>query len=139
MVTSSSRMAQKREFMDIVSGEKFRTPPAQLSNIHIPTRDCIAVNANASNTGMEKIKEFNIDLNDVYDDSEECMEPLEICDAPICVRNVSASYPVWIHQDSDKSSPPQTSANSGSLSTQSPSSSSGEAQVLLLIVCTRIF
>lgn len=129
MVTPSSRMTQKREFMDIVSGEKFQTPPAQLSNIHITTRDCIAVNANASDTRMENIKEFNIDLNNVYDDSEECMEPSERCDAPICVRNGSAGYPIWIHQDSDKSSPPQTSANSGSLSTQSPSSSSGEAQI----------
>lgn len=139
MVTPLSRMAQKRELMDIVSGEKFQTSPAQLSNIHIPTKDCIAVNANASNTRMERIKEFNIDLNNVYDDTEECMEPLERCDAPIYVRNGSAGYPIWIHQESNKSSPPQTSANSGSLSTQSPSSSSGEAQVLLLIVCTRVY
>lgn len=139
MVTPSSRMTQKREFMDIVSGEKFQTSPAQLSNIHISTKDCIAVNANAPNTGMGRIKEFDIDLNDVYDDSEECMEPSERCHPPVCVRNGSAGYPIWIHQDSDKSSPPQTSANSGSLSTQSPASSSGEAQVLLLIFCTRVF
>lgn len=125
--------------MDIVSGEKFQTPPAQLSSIHISSKDCIAVNANASNTRMERIKEFNIDLNDVYDDSEECMEPSERRHPPVCIRNGSAGYPIWIHQDSDKSSPPQTSANSGSLSTQSPSSSSGEAQVLLLIFCTRLF
>lgn len=115
--------------MDIVSGEKFQTFPAQLSNSRIPAKDCIAVNANASITRMERIKEFNIDLNNVYDDPEECMDPLERSDAPICVRNGSAGYPIWIQQDSDKSSPPQTSGNSGSLSTQSPSSSSGEAQV----------
>ncbi|KAL8100492.1 squamosa promoter-binding-like protein 1 isoform X2 [Apium graveolens] len=106
-----------------------QTPPAQLSNIPISGKDCIAGNANASNTRMERIKEFNIDLNDVYDDSEECMEPSERCHPPVCVRNECAGYPIWIHQDSDKSSPPQTSANSGSLSTQSPSSSSGEAKV----------
>ena len=128
-------MTQKREFVDNVSGGKFQTPPAQLSNIHFPTKDCIAANANASNAKMESTKELNFDLNDVYDDSEECMEPLERSDAPICVENGSAGYPIWIHQDSDKSSPPQTSGNSGSLSTQSPSSSSGEAQVLLPIIC----
>ncbi|XP_063937983.1 squamosa promoter-binding-like protein 1 isoform X2 [Daucus carota subsp. sativus] len=128
-VMPSSGMTQKREFVDNVSGGKFQTPPAQLSNIHFPTKDCIAANANASNAKMESTKELNFDLNDVYDDSEECMEPLERSDAPICVENGSAGYPIWIHQDSDKSSPPQTSGNSGSLSTQSPSSSSGEAQV----------
>lgn len=64
-----------------------------------------------------KMKLNNIDLNMVYDDSQDCMEANENID----------NVPLWLRGHPHKSSPPQTSGNSGSTATQSPSSSSGEA------------
>ena len=66
-----------------------------------------------------KMKLNNIDLNMVYDDSQDCG-----FETPENIDNV----PLWLRHP-QKSSPPQTSGNSGSTATQSPSSSSGEAQV----------
>ncbi|PWA89002.1 SBP-like protein [Artemisia annua] len=65
-----------------------------------------------------KMKLNNIDLNMVYDDSQDCG-----FETPENIDNV----PLWLRHP-QKSSPPQTSGNSGSTATQSPSSSSGEAQ-----------
>lgn len=72
-----------------------------------------------------KMKLNNIDLNMVYDDSQDCMEPTESFETPENIDNV----PLWLRRHPHKSSPPQTSGNSGSTATQSPTSSSGEAQV----------
>ncbi|CAI9119054.1 OLC1v1020717C1 [Oldenlandia corymbosa var. corymbosa] len=72
-----------------------------------------------------KAKMNNIDLNNVYDDSEDCMESAQGSDGPIIFGKTS---PSWMYQDPNKYSPPQASGNSGSTSTLSPSSSSGEAQ-----------
>ncbi|XP_076951130.1 squamosa promoter-binding-like protein 12, partial [Bidens hawaiensis] len=72
---------------------------------------------NASNEGKTKLN--NIDLNMVYDDSQDCsFENPEN----------SGNLPLWLRHQPNKSSPPHTSGNSGSTATQSPSSSSGEAQ-----------
>ncbi|XP_071692076.1 squamosa promoter-binding-like protein 1 isoform X2 [Rutidosis leptorrhynchoides] len=68
-------------------------------------------------TEVGKLKLHNIDLNIVYDDSQDCNEPNENID----------NVPLWLRHP-HKSSPPQTSGDSGSTPTQSPSSSSGEAQ-----------
>lgn len=76
-------------------------------------------NNKASNVGG-KTKINNIDLNMVYDDSQDCSfeNPENTCNLPL-----------WLRHQPNKSSPPHTSGNSGSTATQSPSSSSGEAQV----------
>lgn len=136
MTIPASGMTQKRVFTDTAHGGILRTSPAQQSNILFPIKDSNPVKANDFDTTMGGIKLNNIDLNSVYDDSEDCMENLESSDAPINPGTGSPGCPLWVTQDSQKSSPPQTSGNSGSASTRSPSSSSGEAQVFFLIVCT---
>ncbi|KAF5806219.1 putative transcription factor SBP family [Helianthus annuus] len=66
-----------------------------------------------------KTKLNNIDLNMVYDGSQDCsFENPENTD----------NLPLWLRHQPNKSSPPHTSGNSASTATQSPSSSSGEAQ-----------
>ncbi|XP_071701781.1 squamosa promoter-binding-like protein 1 [Rutidosis leptorrhynchoides] len=73
--------------------------------------------SNEAPTEVGKLKLHNIDLNMVYDDTQDCMDPTENID----------NVPLWLRQP-QKSSPSQISGNSGSTATQSPSSSSGEAQ-----------
>jgi len=77
-----------------------------------------------------QIKMNNFDLNDIYIDSDDGMEDLERLPVSTNLVTSSLDYP-WAQQDSHQSSPPQTSGNSDSASAQSPSSSSGEAQVCL--------
>lgn len=129
----ASGMSQKRVFADEAHGGILRAPPAQQSNILYPTKDSTRVKENGCNTTMGRIKLSNIDLNSAYDDSEDCMENLESSNAPINLVTESPGCASWAHQDSLKSSPPQTSG-SASASTQSPSTSSGEAQVFFLII-----
>lgn len=84
-----------------------------------PSQITFLSNNKAPNEGG-KTKLNNIDLNMVYDDSQDCtIENPENTD----------NLPLWLRHHPHKSSPPQTSGNSGSTATQSPSSSSGEAQV----------
>ncbi|KAL3626648.1 hypothetical protein CASFOL_030197 [Castilleja foliolosa] len=68
----------------------------------------------------KRTKLNNIDLNNVYDGSQDCAEEN-------LGNNMtsSAAGPLWLYPDSQRSSPPQISGNSGSTST---STSSGEAQ-----------
>ncbi|KAK7259146.1 hypothetical protein RIF29_24745 [Crotalaria pallida] len=70
--------------------------------------------ARESSAGQTKM--INFDLNDIYIDSDDCIEDIERLPVP------------WMQQDSHQPSPPQTSGNSDSASAQSPSSSSGEVQ-----------
>ncbi|KAI3730173.1 hypothetical protein L6452_18850 [Arctium lappa] len=92
--------------------------------ITFPSHNKAPVEANTLEATVGKTKLNNIDLNMVYDDSQDCMEPTESFEIPENTDNV----PVWLRRHPHKSSPPQTSGNSGSTATQSPSSSSGEAQ-----------
>ncbi|XP_057753182.1 squamosa promoter-binding-like protein 1 [Arachis stenosperma] len=81
----------------------------------------------AADTSVGRDHLNNIDLNNVYDDTQDCAENPKKSSAPVGeVR--SLDHPLWLQCNSLKSSPPQTSINSDSTSTQSPSSSSGEAQ-----------
>ncbi|XP_023764294.1 squamosa promoter-binding-like protein 1 isoform X1 [Lactuca sativa] len=69
--------------------------------------------------GVGRMKFNTIDLNNAYDDSQDCMETFDTFEN-------TDNVPMWLRGgDPHKSSPPQTS---GSTATQSPSSSSGEAQ-----------
>lgn len=70
-----------------------------------------------------QIKTNNFDLNDVYIDSDDGMDDMERSPVP---PNMGTSS-----LDSHQSSPPQTSGHSGSVSAQSPSSSTGDTQVCL--------
>ncbi|XP_031498780.1 squamosa promoter-binding-like protein 1 [Nymphaea colorata] len=78
----------------------------------------------------EKVKLNDFDLNSVYHESEEYMV------SPVCHISPpfpkfgagSPDYPSWMVQESNQTSPPQTSIHSDSTSTLSPSSSNGEGQ-----------
>ena len=83
-----------------------------------------------SDSTAGRMKQNNFDLNDVYVDSDDGMEDLERSPENGNFATGSVGYPSWAGQNSHQSSPPQTSGNSDSGSAQSPSSSSGEAQVL---------
>lgn len=72
----------------------------------------------------------NFDLNDVYIDSDDGLEDLERSPVAVNPRTNTVDCPSWIRQESHQSSPPPTSRNSDSASAQSPSSSSGDTQVL---------
>lgn len=81
-------------------------------------------------------KMMNFDLNDAYVDSDDGMDDIERRALPVHMGTSSLECPSWVQQDSLQSSPPQTSGNSDSASAQSPSSSAGEAQVMLSKNCT---
>ncbi|OIT28926.1 PREDICTED: squamosa promoter-binding-like protein 12 [Nicotiana attenuata] len=81
------------------------------------------INANAS----AKVKLNNIDLNNIYDDSQDGNQKLQNSDASANPGAASSGCPLWICHDPHKSSP-GTSGNSGSTSSLSLSNSSGEAQ-----------
>ncbi|KAL6193544.1 hypothetical protein ACLB2K_034628 [Fragaria x ananassa] len=83
----------------------------------LPSRESALTKAVTPDYG--RIQLLEIDLNSPYDDSHDDLENLGSCHVPINP---------GIHHDSHKSSPPQTSGNSDSTFTQSPSSSSGESQ-----------
>ncbi|XWS31886.1 hypothetical protein CRYUN_Cryun23aG0114000 [Craigia yunnanensis] len=71
----------------------------------------------------------NFDLNDIYIDLDDGTDDIERSPAPLNTGTSSLDCPSWVQQDSHQSSPPQTSGNSDSASAQSPSSSSGDAQI----------
>ncbi|KAH9730976.1 Squamosa promoter-binding-like protein 12 [Citrus sinensis] len=73
---------------------------------------------------VAQIKMNNFDLNDVYIDSDDGTEDVERSPVPANLGTSSIDCPSWVRQDSQQSSPPQTSGNSDSASAQSPSSSS---------------
>ncbi|KAG5514081.1 hypothetical protein RHGRI_035474 [Rhododendron griersonianum] len=81
--------------------------------------------ARDSSPGRHRLNNF--DLNDTYVDSDDGTEDLERTPVPLGVGTDSLECPSWV-QGSHQSSPPQTSGNSDSASTHSPSSSSGETQ-----------
>ncbi|XP_047332260.1 squamosa promoter-binding-like protein 1 [Impatiens glandulifera] len=70
----------------------------------------------------------NFDLNSAYDYSDDCQENIDASLAPVSTGTGSLGFSSMQHQESLKSSPPQTSRNSDSTLSQSPSSSSGDAQ-----------
>ncbi|RDX58628.1 Squamosa promoter-binding-like protein 1, partial [Mucuna pruriens] len=99
----------------------------QSSNVLL-SRDSLPPQSVAEETTVGRIGLSNIDLNNVYDDVQDYVENPRNSHPPAPSGNGSLDHPLWVQCDSLKSSPPQTSRNSDSTSTQSPSSSSGEAQ-----------
>lgn len=92
-------------------------------------RDDRFARVDESNDTTQRIRMRDIDLNSSYEDTQGFLVNTETCNAP---EHPGTSYfgsLVKARQGADKSSPPHTSSMSNSTSTESPSSSSGEAQV----------
>jgi hypothetical protein len=95
--------------IEVTGDGRDRIPPASQPNVVFN-----------SNVVERRVNLNNIDLNSVYDDSQDCLEDYN--GTPVNKEPIGC--PLWVN----KSSPPQTSGNTGSTSTQSPSSSTEEAQ-----------
>ncbi|KAJ4956992.1 hypothetical protein NE237_013775 [Protea cynaroides] len=87
-----------------------------------PIGNSIPAKAEVPQSTNERIKLNNIDLNNVYNDSQDCIEDLDRSQV------TGLDCPSWMKLDSHQSSPPQASGNSDTVSAHSPSSSSGDAQ-----------
>lgn len=131
-------MAQKRVCVDGAHGGIVQSSPAQQVNVLTPPKESIPAKVNDLDP-KARFKLNNIDLNSVYDDSEEGVENMESPDGPVNVGTGSPGCSLGADKDSNRSSPPQESGNSGSTSTKSPSNCSIENQVfwsmLLLFLC----
>ncbi|XP_075478061.1 squamosa promoter-binding-like protein 1 [Primulina tabacum] len=122
VIVSASDLTQKRMLADNSQGGITDNSSTLIKNASN------SIKANASDTPTERIKLSNIDLNNVYDDSQDCMDGLEDTVAPENTGNVSPSRSFWLYKDSRNSFPAQNSGNSGSTSSHSPSTSSGDEQ-----------
>ncbi|KAG5038810.1 hypothetical protein AAZX31_07G216400 [Glycine max] len=98
-----------------------------LSNVCEP-RDSVPSQLTTAETKVGRGNLNNIDLNNVYNDIQNTVENHKKPYPPVASGMGFIDHASWLQCDSLKSSPPQTSRNSDSTSTQSPSSSSGEAQ-----------
>jgi len=112
---------------DGVGSSKYPSLP-QPSNVLL-SQDSLPPHSVSAEPTVGRIGLSNIDLNSAYDDVQDYVENTRNSRPPLPSGNGSLDHPLWVQCDSLKSSPPQTSRNSDSTSTQSPSSSSGEAQV----------
>lgn len=90
---------------------------------------------NTSDMASERSSIKNIDLNNVYDDSQDHVGNLANSHLPVNSRNVVSYNPLRTQCESQKTSPPHQSGNSDSTSAPSPSSSCGEAQVHCFYNC----
>ncbi|CAN4095870.1 unnamed protein product [Withania somnifera] len=90
-------------------------------------KESLPINANASATTSAQLK-LNIDLNNIYDDSQGDIQKLQNSGAVTNPGAASSSCPLRINHDPHKSSSTRTSWNSGSTSSLSPSSSNGDTQ-----------
>nr|AUW52984.1 squamosa promoter binding-like protein 12b [Petunia x hybrida] len=90
-----------------------------------PRKESLPICANASATASASAK--LIDLNNIYDDSQDGNEKL-LNSSSANPGAASSSCPLWIYHDPHKSSPPSISGNPRSTSSLSTSTSSGEAQ-----------
>ncbi|CAH9114911.1 unnamed protein product [Cuscuta epithymum] len=87
-------------------------------------------NGIATDDLAKQTKMHDIDLNDVYNDSQDCTGVVLKSSGPCQIpANISTGYPLWVSQDPHKPSSTRTSGNTGPTSSLSPSNSSGEAQV----------
>lgn len=113
---------------DVGAGSLKPPSGSQPSNVLLP-RDKLPPQLVAADTTVRRNVLSHIDLNNAYDDVQNDDENLRMS-LPLGASGIgSLDHPSWLQLDTQKSSPPQTSRNSDSTSSQSPSSSSGEAQV----------
>ncbi|KAK9991981.1 hypothetical protein SO802_026966 [Lithocarpus litseifolius] len=128
VTVSASDVAQKRISLDDAGGRHVQALSGLQHMNPPPSKDGLP-SKSISETTNGRIKFNNIDLNNLCDDSEGHVENIGKSHAPVNSGTGLLGHPLWVQHDSLKSSPPQTSGNSDSTSSQSPSSSSGEAQV----------
>ncbi|KAJ0092906.1 hypothetical protein Patl1_24750 [Pistacia atlantica] len=124
----ASNLVQNRIFSNDAQVGSVQAPSGFQSTAMFPSRGSLSTKANEPEATYGRSKINNFDLNYVYDDSQENGENLEKSHAPINRGTGSLYCPIWVQPDSNKSSPPHATANSDSTSSQSPSTSSGEAQ-----------
>ncbi|XP_059659254.1 squamosa promoter-binding-like protein 12 [Cornus florida] len=124
---SATEMPQKGICVDDRRAEIVQTACSIKPNILFSIKDSPPAYSEARYSSAGRTKLNNFDLNDVYIDSDDCIEDLERSPVRVDMGAGSLECPSWAQQDSHQSSPPQTSGNSDSAS-QSPSSSSGDAR-----------
>ncbi|XVF62361.1 hypothetical protein PTKIN_Ptkin09bG0001500 [Pterospermum kingtungense] len=121
-IPPASNLSQRRANDDVQDGNLSGLP----SEKPIPSGAIFPFRSNEPEATVGRIRN-NIDLNNVYDDSQDNMDNLErslVLKNPV---NRSLHGSVCL-SESHKSSPPQGTGNSDSTSSDSPSTSSGEAQ-----------
>ncbi|KAL2229637.1 UNVERIFIED_CONTAM: Squamosa promoter-binding-like protein 1 [Sesamum indicum] len=121
-------LTQKRMLTDKALGKVTYSEPTSQYAIQFPANASDSMKENTSDTTIGRNKLNNFDLNYVYDGSQDCMDNLPDACASEYLGNMSPAGPLWLYKDSQQSSPPHNSGNSGSTSSHSPSTSSGEAQ-----------
>ncbi|KAI5574322.1 hypothetical protein BDE02_10G138600 [Populus trichocarpa] len=92
------------------------------------SRNKLPAKPNEPDATVGRIKLNNFDLNNVYDNSQDYIENLDRSHAPVSTGMGSFNCPLWVRSDSHKTNLPHMSGYSDSTPSQSPSSSSGEAQ-----------
>ncbi|KAJ6891539.1 squamosa promoter-binding-like protein 1 isoform X1 [Populus alba x Populus x berolinensis] len=92
------------------------------------SRNKLPAKPNEPEATVGRIKLNNFDLNNVYDNSQDYVENLDRSHAPVSTGMGSFNCPLWVRSDSHKTNLPHMSGYSDSAPSQSPSSSSGEAQ-----------
>ncbi|XP_012084190.1 squamosa promoter-binding-like protein 12 isoform X2 [Jatropha curcas] len=122
----ASDLAQKRLFINDSQNQAPEAISGSQSTALFPSIRPAKVNDPEAVLGRTKFN--NIDLNNVYDGSQDCIGNLERSLAPVNPGAGSINCPSWIESNFQKKSPQQMSGNSDSISSQSPSSSSGDAQ-----------
>lgn len=121
----ASDLTQKRTLTDKTAGLVQNASTSQ-SPLVFRTNTSNSVQENMNTIGRTKLN--NIDLNNEYDDSQDCLEDNPDTYARENLGDMSPAGPLWLHKDSQQSSPPHNSGTSGSTSSQSPSTSSGDTQ-----------
>ncbi|KAJ0978668.1 hypothetical protein J5N97_014142 [Dioscorea zingiberensis] len=120
-----------------------RPPVGSETSALVPGKDALSTKTTATATATalcsfpemvpagpisERVQLKDFDLNNTYDDAEECIKRCEQLVIPATMETGSPNCISWMVPDSLHSSPPQTSGNSEPISTQSLSSSNGDAQ-----------
>lgn len=124
----ASDLAEKRKLASDVQDQSINPLSGPPPKLQFQSRDSLPVKVNEKEATASRMRMNNIDLNNVYDDSLDYGENLENSHPLVTPGLCSANKSLWLHPDSNKSSPPEFSRNSDSTSSQSPSTSSGEAQ-----------
>ncbi|KAL0388942.1 UNVERIFIED_CONTAM: Squamosa promoter-binding-like protein 1 [Sesamum radiatum] len=124
----TTALTQKRMLTDKALGEVTYSESTSQYALQFPANGSDSIKENTLDTTIGRTKMNNFDLNYVYDGSQDCMDNLPDASASEYLGNMSPAGPLWLYKDSQRSSPPQNRRNSGSTSSHSPSTSSGEAQ-----------
>ncbi|PSS06264.1 Squamosa promoter-binding-like protein [Actinidia chinensis var. chinensis] len=125
---STSEAPQRGLSVEDARPQVMQTTTSQNLSTILAIKDNASPYSEARDISGGRSKLNNFDLNDAYVDSDDCIEDVERSPVPLGLGTAALEFPSWVQQDSHQSSPPQTSRNSDSASTQSPSSSSGETQ-----------